>query len=323
MRFSRTIVVAICLLMLFVLPSLAQETAPPAEEAAPAAEEPAPAEEGVEEADSVLLRLKYQEGETLTYETTVDGVGSVHVMGQTQAIDMTGTMQMVMKVEEIDDEGNFTIVTGVDVAELTVTMNGSPVQPPNQDITMRTKMTPRGEILDIQMEQSVDQSGTQSPWNSQMAKMLTGGFDLNRMLLGQKMAAFPEEAVNPGDEWTGDAPEVELRGETAPLEITTKYDGTIELEGRTCARLDSAMCMQPSALGELATMLSMEGSTTTQTRTWFDIEAGRALATMEKTQVSMQVSLPAEITGAPQAASVFLEMFVDTESKLLPTGEEE
>jgi hypothetical protein len=65
----------------------------------------------------------------------------------------------------------------------------------------------------------------------------------------------------------------------------------------------------------------MEGSTTTNTRTWFDLDAGRMFATMEKTQVSMQVNLPAEMTGAQGPAGVFLEMFVDTESKLLPAGE--
>jgi hypothetical protein len=285
--------------------------------------EPPDAAEETEAGEPILLRFDYEKGESLTYETTVDGVGSVHVMGQAQALDMTGSMQVTMLVEEITEEGNYVISTDVDIAELAVTMNGSPVPPPRQDLGMRTTMSPRGEILDIQMEQTVNQPNSETPWNSQISKMLTGGFDLNRMILGQKIAAFPEKMVRPGDEWQGNVREVELQGETAPVEILTSYDGNIELEGRNCARLDSAMTMQASALGELATMLGMEGFTTTQTRSWFDIDAGEMYATMEKTQVSMRVNVPPEMTGAQQAAGVFLEMFVDTKSKLLPSGEED
>jgi hypothetical protein len=312
MKLDRAILLASFIVAMAALPALAQDMPPP-----PPADELGAAED----AEPVLLRFDYEEGETVTYETTVDGVGSVHVMGQAQALDMSGKMQVKMKIEEIDEQGNFTMVTDVDIAELTVTMNGSPVPPPRQAIQMQTQMSPRGEILDMEMTQTVDKPNSETPWNSQITKMLTGGFDLNRMVLGQKIAAFPEEAVKPGDEWSGTAQKVELQGQTAPVEITTKYDGNIELEGRDCARLDSTMTMQSSALGELAAMLSMEGSTTTNTRTWFDLDAGRMFATMEKTQVSMQVNLPAEMTGAQGPAGVFLEMFVDTESKLLPAGE--
>jgi hypothetical protein len=309
MRFERAVLVAISVLLLAALPCVAQDAPPLAEETA--------------EGEAILLRFNYEEGESLTYETTVDGVGSVHVMGQAQAIEMAGSMLVTMLVEEIDEDGNYLIVTEVDIAEMNVTMSGSPVPPPNQDIKVRTTMSPRGEILAMEMIQEVDQPDARTPWNAEMAKLLTGGFDLNQMLLGQKIAAFPEEAVRPGDEWKGNAPEIEVRGETAPLEIGTKYDGNLELEGRDCARLDSETSMQAGALGELATALSMEGFTTTQTRSWFDYEDGRMLATMEKTQVSMQVSVPAAMTGEQQAAGVFLEMFVDTESKLLPSGEGE
>ncbi len=308
MRCPRAMLMALCTMMVLALPCFAQDAPPAADEAVAA--------------DPVLLRYAYEQGETLAYETSVDGVGSVHVMGQAQAIEMVGKMLVNMVIEEIDEEGNFTTVTDVDIAELSVTMNGSPVPPPSQDIQMRTKMSPRGEILDLQLTQTVNQEGAQSPWNSEMAKMLTGGFDLNRMILGQKLAAFPEEVVKPGAEWAGNAPEVQVQGQTAPLEITTKYVKNLEFEGRECAVLDSATCMQPAALGQLATMLGMEGSTTTQARSWFDIEAGRPVATMEKTQVSMQVNLPGALTGAAGPATVFLEMFVDTQSKLLPVEEE-
>ena len=314
MRLDRALLTVLCVLMLAALPCFAQEVPP------------LPPGEVVDEAapdvEPTLLRFNYEKGETLTYETTVDGVGSVHVMGEAQAIDMSGKMLVTMLVEDVTEEGNYVIATDVDIAELSVKMNGSPVPPPNQALAMRTTMSPRGELLNVEMTETANQPNAESPWNSQMTKMLTGGFDLNRMILGQKIAAFPEAAVKPGDEWKGNVEEVELQGQTAPVSITTKYDGNIDLEGRTCARLDSEACMQSDALGELAAMLSMEGQTTIQTRSWFDIEAGRMFATMEKTQVNMQVQLPAAMTGAAGPAGVFLEMFVYTQTKLLPASED-
>ena len=187
----------------------------------------------------------------------------------------------------------------------------------------RTKTNARGQILEIEMTQAVDQQGEQSPWNSEMVKMLTGGFDLNQMLLGQKLASFPEQAVKPGDEWTAATQAVEVQGQTAPLQIKTRYANNLELNERECAVLDSTMSMDPAALGQLAAMLSMQGSTDVQSRSWFDLAAGRTVASMEKTQVNMRVNLPGALVGEGGNTSVYLEMFVDTQSKLLPPAEEE
>ncbi len=321
MKLTRTILLALCLVTLALYSVAAEDAGTEAGDDAPTAEAgaDAPAEEA---AGTILFRLKYEEGEVLTYETTLDGVGSVHIAGNQQALDMDGEMLVMMTVEEVDEEGNFTVLTEVDVEKLTVTMAGSPMPPPDQEIKVRTEMTPRGEILDIEMVQDQSQQADQGPWNEKMAKMLTGGFDLKRMLMGQKIAAFPEDPVSPGDEWTGQAQEVDVEGQTAPLQITTKYDGNIEVDGRMCARLDSTCDINAEAFGEMATTLDMSGTTSTQTRSWFDFEAGRMVATMERTQANMQVQMPTEMTGAQQPVPVFLEMFVTAESKLLPSGEE-
>jgi hypothetical protein len=305
--------------MLIGLPAMAQDApAPPAaDQVATVTPEEAPA------GDPVLLRFAYVPGDKLTYETTVDGVGSVSVMGQTQAIEMTGKMLVNMLVESCDEEGNFITSTTMDVTDLAVSMAGMPLAAPIQDLQMRTKTNARGQILEIEMTQAVDQQGEQSPWNSEMVKMLTGGFDLNQMLLGQKLASFPEQAVKPGDEWTAATQAVEVQGQTAPLQIKTRYANNLELNERECAVLDSTMSMDPAALGQLATMLSMQGSTEVQSRSWFDLEAGRTVASMEKTQVNMQVNLPGALVGEGGNTSVYLEMFVDTQSKLLPPAEEE
>ena len=302
--------------MLIALPAMAQD-APAADQVAPQATEEAPA------ADPVLLRFAYVPGDKLTYETTVDGVGSGSVMGQTQAIEMTGKMLVDTLVESCDEDGNFIISTTMDVTDLSISMAGMPLAAPIQDLQMRTKTNARGQILEIEMTQAVDQQGERSPWNSEMVKMLTGGFDLNQMLLGQKLASFPEQAVKPGDEWTAATQAVEVQGQTAPLQIKIRYANNLELNERECAVLDSTMSMDPAALGQLAAMLSMQGTTDVQSRSWFDLEAGRTVASMEKTQVSMQANLPGAMVGEGGNVPVYLEMFIDTQSKLLPPAEEE
>ncbi|MEA3400443.1 MAG: hypothetical protein U9R79_04285 [Armatimonadota bacterium] len=272
--------------------------------------------------EPLLLRLKYTKGEKLTYRTNVEGVGSVHVMGQSQAIDMSGELQTVVSVEDVDEEGKFTLLTSVDVSDLTVTMSGQAVPRPNQNMRIRTVMTPRGEIADFEMLQEPTAAGQQSPWNARMARIMTGGLDLKRLLMDQKVATFPEEPVTVGAEWSGTARPIEVEGTERPLTITTRYDGDIELEGRECVRLDSTTTVQSEALGELAQMLGMKGSTTTNTRTWFDPEAGRRVASMERTQVEMRAALPAELTGAAEPTEIFLEMFVEATTRLMPPAEQ-
>ncbi len=299
-------------MMTFLLCSVSAQEADPVEADAPAEA----AAEALEEGQ--LLRLKYEEGEVLTYETRMEGVGSVHIAGAPQPIDMRGGMMVTMTIEEVGEDGHFTILTEVEVTRLNVNLAGNPVPPPAQEIKVRTKMTPRGEILDVDVLDEAIPEARQHEWEAAMERMMTGGLDLRRMLMGQRIAAFPEDAVLPGDEWTGSAIDIDIEDAGAPLQISTQYDGDVEMDGRVCARLDSHLVIDGAAFGELSTMLGMEGTTTADTRSWFDPEAGRLAASMERIQVNMQVNMPAELIGAMEPVPVFLEMFVDSESRLLP-----
>lgn len=269
--------------------------------------------------DPVLLRFRYTPGETLTYRTKLDGVGSVHIMGQAHALNMSGQIDSVLTVEKVDEDGNFVIVTHVQTEGLQVTMEGETIPRPRQDLKMRTTMTPRGQILKAELLEQPVAQGQQSPWNSRIVQMMTGGLDMKRLLVDQKLAAFPEEPVRPGDQWQGTTRELEIEGRHRPLTISTRYDGNVNVEDRTCARLDSEVTVRSEALGEMAQMLAMQGTTTNRTRSWFDPEAGRLIASMEHTEVNMEVALPAELTGAASATPIFLEMFIDAQSTLVPT----
>lgn len=311
MKAVQRLLVFVCMTIL-LLPVMAQDgPTAPAEAGAVA--------DGAQE--GVLLRLKYNEGEVLTYETKMEGVGSIHIAGNPQAIEMKGQMLVTLTVENVDDEGVYTIVTAVDVKQMTVTVAGSPAPPPNQSMTVRTEMTDRGEILDVEVLDDGLPEAQQEELQAQMERLLTGGLDLRRILMGQRIAAFPENPVSPGDEWTGSALEVDLQGQEAPLEIRSRYDSDVEMAGRMTARVDSHFAIDAGAFGEMAAMLEMTGVTTADTRSWFDVEEGRLIASMERTQLTMRINMPAELIGAPAPIGVMLEMFVDSQSMLLPAGE--
>lgn len=279
--------------------------------------------EAVADATPVLLRFRYTKGETLTYDTTLEGVGSVHVMGRAQAIALNGELRTKMQVQDITDEGDYVMLTTVDIADLQVTVDGQAMPPPGQTMQVRTVMDARGKIKQLEVIEQPATDTPQSPWNGPMARMLTGGLDLTEIAMNQDMAAFPAEAARPGEEWSGVTRTVQVAGEAQPLEITTRYDGDVEVDGVMCARLDSSATIQSAAFGEMAQMLGMQGTTSAASRTWFDAEAGRVRASMEQTEVDMRVNLPQEMTGAEQAVGIYLEMFITANSKLLPSVAEE
>ncbi len=268
-----------------------------------------------------LLRLSYESDEELTYRIELSGLGSVDVAGMAQAIAISGSIDMTLEVEKVSAEGNFTIYTRVDGSSLKVTVDGQPMPMTQQLPQMRTVITPRGETLEFEMLGQTQQTGMEA----QISQMLTAE-NFKQLLAVQKMAAFPEEAVAPGDEWSGRLPgeagaQAEAEGE-APTQITTTYVADEEFDERMCARLESEAVIAMESLGQIAGLLQMSGTTTADTTTWFDFEAGRVLATHETGQVNLELSVPAELTQGQGEIGIFMEMFIESDTTLLPPAEE-
>ena len=312
-RTARALPCLLCLLTLLALPLLAAAQEPEA----PAAEAPAAAGDQPANAEPVLLRMAYQEGETLTYRMELNGVGSVHVAGAAQAVAVSGTMDMTLEVEEIDEDGNYVILTTMDAAGLNVTVEGETVAMTQQLPGMRTTMSPRGETLALELISGGQQTGMEAQIGSLLA-----GENFKHLMALQKVAVFPEEPVAPGAEWGGALPEDEqaqVQAQDEPTtEITTIYTANQEFDGVMCARLESDAVIGAGALGEMATMLQMSGETTTQSTTWFDCAAGRVRGSRENAQVNLELTLPAAMTGAEGEFTIFMEMFIDTDTWLVP-----
>ncbi len=305
MRIARALPCLLCLITLLALPLIAA-----AQEAETPAADPEP----------VLLRMTYEEGETLTYRMELNGVGSVHVAGAAQAVAVSGTMDMALEVEEIDEDGNYVILTTMDAAGLNVTVEGQPVPMTQRLPKMRTTMSPRGETVAFELIGGAQQTDMQA----QVGQLLAGE-NFKHLMALQKIATFPEEPVAPGAEWGGAPPEEEqapAQAEGEPQsEITTVYTANQEFDGVMCARLESDAVIAAGALGEMATMLQMSGETTTQSTTWFDWAAGRVRGSRENAQVNLELTLPAAMTGAEGEFSIFMEMVIDTDTWLLPAAE--
>jgi len=310
MRTVRAPLHMLWLSMLLAVPLLAaaQEAEPPA------------AGEQAADVEPVLLRLAYNDGETLTYAMELNGLGSVHVAGAAQAVAVTGTMEMSLQVEEITEDGNYVVLTTMDATGLNVTVEGERVPMTQQLPQMRTTISPRGETLALQLIGAGQQTGGME---AQIGTLLAGE-NFKHLMALQKVAVFPEEPVAPGAEWGGELPEeeqAEIEAADEPAtEITTIYTTNQEFDGVMCARLESDAVIGAGALGEMAAMLQMSGETTTQSTTWFDCAAGRVRASRENAQVNLELTLPAAMTGGQGEFSIFMEMVIDTDTWLLSPG---
>jgi len=268
-------------------------------------------------AEAHLLRLSFTAGEELTYRVEMNGVGSVQVMGMAQQVAVNGTLDMALKVEEITEEGNYQILTSLDAANLGVTVDGQPVPLGQRLPGMRTVITPRGETLSLEM---LNGPATGGQMEAQLGQLLAGE-NFKNLLKVQRMAAFPEEAVAAGADWSGSQAEDELAEGETPTVITTKYVCDQEFEGMSCARLQTESVIGMDALGEMAALLAMTGATNSTSTTWFDYTAGRTRATQERAQVTLDLKLPAAMTMGAGEMALFMEMFMESRSWLLAAAE--
>ncbi len=246
----------------------------------------------------------------------MNGVGSVQVMGGAQQITVDGTMDMHLKVEEITEEGNYQILTRLDAANLQVSAGGQIVPLGERLPAMRTVITPRGETLSLEMI-----GGQASGEMDAQISQLLAGENFKNLLKVQKMAAFPEEPVAAGADWAAALPEEEVAEGETPTAITTTYVCDQPFEDVSCARLQTESVIGMEALGPMAAMLGMTGTTNTTSTTWFDYAAGRTRATDERAQVVLEMKVPAAITGGAGELGLFMEMFMESKSWLLPAAE--
>jgi hypothetical protein len=150
-------------------------------------------------------------------------------------------------------------------------------------------MTPRGEITQIEVPDSVIEATQKVPNAGQMGEMFTKeGFE---KLIRQGTLTFPEEQLEPGRKWT-DTLEVASPGMGGTLTVTTNYEyvGQEEVEGQT---RDAFAVSQEMDFGEAAPAggkITVKDQNSTG-KIYFDREAGHMSSSDMETAMTMEIVL--------------------------------
>ena len=270
--------------------------------------------------EGVLLRLKYEAGETLTYHVTVNGVGSMQAAGQQQPLTIEGTFDNLMQVEQVSPEGNFTVFSTYDNLDLTVKMSGQDMDVPISLPDIRLLIMPTGKILSMELlEAEQPAQGAAS-----LQAMVASSLDLESLLKDIKCVPFPEAAIKPGQEWEGAVPLAATAEGEEQRQMTMKlrYAANEEHLGRPCARLESTHEMPFGGVGAEAGLFDIKGTETGETVSWFDPELGRIIGDKGISTVEITMGLPAALTGGQQQMAIFVEMVVDSQTELVMAEEQ-
>ena len=269
----------------------------------------------------VLLRLKYEVGETLTYRITVKGAGSLLAVGQNSPIDLDGSFDNIMRIEGLDDEGSFTILSTYDNVDLTVKVSNQDLGIPIKLPDMRLVVTPTGKVLDVKLIEGEEEGEEQQSLESMVASSL----DLESLLQDLKCAPFPENAIQPGVEWDATVPAAAEGhgGEDRQMTMRLKYAANEEHLGRQCVRLESTHELPFGGEGGEGGLFNVTGVETGETISWFDPELGRIIADQGTSKTELKLTLPAGFTGGQADVGIFVEVVADTHAELVMPDEAE
>lgn len=265
--------------------------------------------------EGILLRLKYEAGETLTYHVTVNGVGSIQAAGQQQPLSIEGTFDNLLQVEQVSPEGNFTVFSTYDNLDLAVKVSGHDMDVPMNLPDIRLVVTPTGKILSMELiEAEQPAQGAMS-----LESMVASSLDLESILKDIKCVPFPEVAIKPGEEWEGAVPLASTAegDEQRQMKLKLKYVGDEEHLGRPCARLESTHELPFGGVGAEAGLFNIKGTETGETVSWFDPELGRIIGDQGTSTVEITMGLPPELTGGQQQIALFVEIVVDSQTELV------
>lgn len=266
----------------------------------------------------VVLRYQMTPGETLSYEVTTTGVGTITAAGRTDPLNTDVRFVYEMTCTEVDDEGNLTIrhrvrdiVAQAETAgrQLPVTL-GVPV--------VTTVIAPTGTVLSSRVEPPAQQPGTAPVPAGEQAP-----FDMGQFIGELRGPGFPEQAVKPGDRWEQALRLVTQAGQPMIVKHVTRFIDHAALTGRPCVRLETEYEMPLDLNLAGPGMLRLAGKQKGNQVAYFDYEAGRVLRFDGASDTSLTMSAPPLFgaTGAQQSL-VALTLRSTTSAVLQPQADE-
>lgn len=236
----------------------------------------------------------------LNFGWAVDSVGEEGVISMTQSIDR---MRMNMTVPGVGE-----VVVDTDAEEDTgpIARQVGAVIRPFVGIDFHLEMSSQGDILDA----------TISEEDLEILAAGGGAFEMFseesfEQMLHQSGIVFPEEAVSPGDTWSG---EWEVDSPIGTMLMVSEYTLVefVEQEGVRCAKIEmsaTSAISEPEENDTGITGITIEfKDQETQGVILFAIEEGRILESRTEQKLSMEVTVGGEVV--PQKVSTTSEMTV-------------
>lgn len=189
------------------------------------------------------LSMKYQEGKVLNYETVQSTTSKAMVNGQKFDTTMKQTMNLSMKVVDVDSEGVASVEQSIERIRMEMELPPPVSQKISYDsdnpgesagpfaamtksyeamkgATFKMKIDPKGDITDIEVPEALINATKNSPLGMQGM----GGKDAMKQMMTQGNINFPSKPVAKGDSWNSEN-EIKLPFGTMKTEITYTYAG--------------------------------------------------------------------------------------------------
>lgn len=275
------------------------------------------------------LRLKFTAGAELQYTLTQDTTITTQAGENLQQTSLTQTSDMVWRVEAIDDGGNARIQQRF--SRMRLTMNGPagiqfeidsaddrppeglarsihPVIQALAQATFTLLMTPRGEILEIDMSDDVTAALQKIPGSSMLGDMAKK--EGLTQIIKQAMPVFPEEPVEEETKWNSTFTLKNPIFGRQVVRTTYRYDGEEQVDDRKLDRIAIRVVMQIQRDADAAAPAAMKViEQDSSGALFFNRAAGRVESSRITQSMRMQV----------QAAGQTMQQQIETQTRLAVT----
>lgn len=252
-------------------------------------------------AADITLRYSMAPQQTLTYQCTTQGEGTIEAMQRTDPLTMNASFVYTMTCIAKDPQFNMTIVHTVRNPTVEATW-GTQAIPVSLNIpVVTTVITPGGKVLKttVQRPEAAPAAEAGGSLGTQLGGGLMGGaaFDVGQFFGELHGPGFPTKPVHPGNRWKDDVKMTSQAGEPLVLSYITRFLDYANLSGRKCARLQTSFDL-PLALslqgGPLSNLTGKQKGTQVA---YFDYAKGQMVRYDGTTDTDMTMATP-QLFGA-------------------------
>jgi hypothetical protein len=230
--------------------------------------------------NSVTLRYKYIQGQTLHYKIATDTNGTMSMGGASDtSMPLKQHMDMVMTkaVKSVDaTTGAGTLSAGLD--SMAMTMNGQPISLPDAQLAKIKNLgtfviSPLGKVISMHLATAVP-SGMP----------MSGTGDMQSIV-------FPDHAIKVGDTWKNEAG-TGMAG--IKIMATSTLTGIDVVNGQTVAKVHTIMqgVINSMGAGGAPKGMKMAGNLIGVNDTQFDVNNGNALSQAGSADIKMTMTMP-------------------------------